>query len=77
MDIIPITFTSEGNTHTGTFNKIAGAGSTAVFHLMIDNYYCGRLRMAGDNWFFDPTPKTEPFKTLAEEFGNYVVAWVG
>lgn len=73
MQKVPITFDHAGKQFTGTFDPVHGAGGN-VFHLTIDNYYCGRLRYA-DKWVFDPTPKSEGFNELADYFGDYVTAW--
>jgi len=43
MDKIPVTFNYEGKTYNGFLNKVMGADSTSIFHLMIDNYYKGQL----------------------------------
>src|SRR5688572_29531188 len=42
MDKIPLTFEYKGKPYSGHFHTVAGAGSTQVRHLMIDNYYRGR-----------------------------------
>jgi len=38
-----ITFTFNGKEYTGDLSKVQGAGDCSVYHLMIDNYYKGRL----------------------------------
>lgn len=76
MLAIPITFECEGKTYTGELSQVMGGGSTSTFHLMINKYYCGRLRYGPDGWVFDGTPKTMEFETLAGYFGNYIISWV-
>jgi len=74
MDPVLITFDHQGKHYKGQLVPVMGAGSSNEFHLMIDNYYCGRLRYS-DRWVFDPTPKTDSFVELTEYFGEYVTAW--
>ena len=59
LNHIPITFEYNGEKFTGSFGKVMGAGSTSMFHLTIDRFYCGRLRYNDflQTWVFDPTPK--------------------
>lgn len=76
MDPVLIAFDHQGKYYKGQFAPVMGAGGSSVFHLMIDNYYCGRLRYT-DRWVFDPTPKTGSFVELTEYFGDYVTAWYG
>jgi hypothetical protein len=72
---VPITFTHIGKEYTGELSKVQGAGSTAVYHLMIDHYYKGRLRLSAfDNrWVFDGE-----FGQLAEGFGEllHLAHWI-
>jgi hypothetical protein len=66
-DKIPITFEHEGNKYSGSLDPICGAGGN-TWHLMIDKFYYGRLRLNDRGWFFDG----EKFKDLANYFGEYV-----
>ena len=52
---IPIQFIHNRNILFGEFQPVQGAGTSAVFHLMIDGFYRGRLRLSAfDNeWVFD------------------------
>ena len=76
LEQIPISFEHHGKRYKGHFSKVAGAGSTAVFHLMDDkNFYLGRLRMVQNKWVFDATPKTKDLVELTEYFGQVVTAW--
>ena len=55
-----------------------GGGHTSTFHLMDkNNYYLGRLRYSDftNGWVFDPTPKTQELKGLADFFGDYIINW--
>ena len=64
-----ITFTFEGKEYAADLFQVQGAGDTSVYHLMIDDYYRGRLRLSAfDNrWVFDGE-----FADLAEGFGEFV-----
>ena len=72
----PISFECNGKQYTGEFSQVSGSGGTTTFYLMINNFYCGRLRNDAVSWIFDTTPKTKDFETLGEFFGNYIIAWV-
>jgi hypothetical protein len=75
---IPITFIYSGKEYNGHFNRVAGAANTSVFHLY-DNkkFFLGRLRFSGysNGFVFDPTPKSEELKELADYFGDYITNW--
>jgi hypothetical protein len=75
MSAMPIIFTHNGAQYTGKLSQVQGAGDTGVYHLMIDNYYRGRLRLSAfDNkWVFDGE-----FAQLAEGFGAllHLVHWI-
>jgi len=43
LDRVPITFQFKGKEYSGYFSKVAGAGSSSMFHLMVDGYYFGQL----------------------------------
>jgi len=64
-----ITFTHNSKQYTGDLSRVQGAGETGVYHLMINNYYRGRLRLSAfDNrWVFDGE-----FAPLAEAFGAFL-----
>lgn len=76
MNGIPITFEFEGKTYSGFFQSVMGAGSSAMFHLMIDNFYFGRLRFSDftNDWVFDGNKPG--MEKMAAEFGYWVTAWV-
>lgn len=77
METIPISFDHLGKQYTGHFSKVMGAGDTSTFHLMDhQNFYLGRLRIAHNQWVFDPTPKTQELKELADFFADYITNWV-
>jgi hypothetical protein len=61
-----IMFTYNCKEFTGELSQVQGAGNTSVYHLMIDQYYKGRLRLSAyDNrWVFDGE-----FSELADGFG--------
>lgn len=70
MQSVPVTFTHNGKQYSGTLTQVQGAGQTGVWHLMIGNYYKGRLRVSAfDNkWVFDGE-----FAELADEFSKAVL----
>jgi hypothetical protein len=70
-----VTFSHNGKWYTGELSQVQGAGSSAVYHLMIDKYYKGCLRVSAfDNrWVFDGE-----FADLAEGFGMWlhILDWI-
>ena len=70
-----ITFTYNGKEYTGEISRVQGAGDTAVYHLMIDNYYKGRLRLSAfdNSWVFDGE-----FTNLAEGLSIWLetIGWI-
>jgi hypothetical protein len=46
MSAIQITFTHAGKKYSSELSQVQGAGETSVYHLMIDDYYKGRLRLS-------------------------------
>jgi hypothetical protein len=66
-----ISFVYNGRQVIAELDQVQGAGATGVYHLMIDNYYRGRLRFSTfeNRWVFDGE-----FAELAERFGRYVEA---
>lgn len=74
---IPITFEHEGKHYKGTLEPVQGAGASQQWHLMIDNFYFGCLRINKAGWIFDTTPKNESMAGLADFFGEYIVLWHG
>jgi len=73
VEKVPIKFDHDGQHYDGHFAPVSGAGSSATFHLMINNYYFGRLRMGPQGWVFDSNSGL--FAKLADYFGDYVTAW--
>lgn len=75
-DKIPVSFEHNGKKTNGHLDKVSGAGDSSTWHLMgNDKFYYGALRRHNDQWVFDPTPKTEDLKDLADFFGDVVTAW--
>lgn len=74
MDNIPVTFTSHGKEYNGFFQNVAGAGSTATYHLMIDGFYCGQL-VHTEHYGWQFSNNKGEFSEMAEYFGAVVVAW--
>lgn len=75
MTSIPITFRYQGSEYSGELSQVQGAGSTSVYHLLIDIYYKGRLRISAFNnhWIFGGE-----FADLAEGFGGWteLINWI-
>ena len=67
IEEVPIKFEHEGRQYKGSFSEVSGGGAK-TWHLMVDNYYNGRLRHTDTGWVFDPTPKTESMAELADYF---------
>jgi hypothetical protein len=74
MDI-PITFQFRGKTFSGHLLPVMGAGASSVWHLVINKFFYGRLRLTDGKWFFDTNKRSEGMEELADEFGNYVILW--
>jgi hypothetical protein len=66
---IPITFTYRGKEYCGEPGQVQGTGTSAVYHLMINKYYQGCLRISLHNnrWVFDGK-----FSDMAEAFGAFL-----
>ncbi|MGV3528940.1 MAG: hypothetical protein ACO1OO_08600 [Flavisolibacter sp.] len=76
MEQIPISFEHNGRRFAGHFSPVYGGGNHQ-WHLIVDSFYFGRLRLTeGQQWVFDPTPKTEGLESLSEFFGDYLRAWI-
>ena len=66
---IPITFTHQGKTYSGSFGKVAGTGDTSVWHLMSDDKrYLGRLGKANGDWVFHGSG----LEYKARDFANFL-----
>lgn len=74
MDQIPITFTHNNKQYSGILSEVMGAGSTEVWHLMIDDYYYGRLRIANGKFVFDSNRGMED---IVDQLEGYVISWYG
>lgn len=75
MTKVPITFRFQEKKYSGYFSLINGAGSSSLFHLMVDNYYFGQLWYT-DTWRFESNAFPD-MRELAEEFGVVVMGWYG
>ena len=65
----PVSFEYQGKKYIGILSKVSGAGTSAVWHLMVDNYYWGALSYT-TKWVFN-SPKND-MQDLAELFGQHV-----
>jgi hypothetical protein len=45
-------FFASGNFYDGILQEVTGSGG-AVFHLIVNQFYFGRLRQANGSWVFD------------------------
>jgi len=73
MEDIQITFERGGLKYSGSFGKVAGAGTNSVWHLMsTENRYLGRLRNVDGEWYFEDSRSENELKYLARFFGNYI-----
>jgi hypothetical protein len=72
MNKIPVAFKLGGKEYSGTLDEVAGAGAD-VWHLMVDSYYWGRLRKAGEVWYFDESKPA--VSHLVDHFAAVVIAW--
>ena len=68
-------FTYRNSEFKGELSIVQGAGNTGLYHLMIDQYYKGRLRVSAfdDSLVFDGE-----FADLAEGFGDFLhlLKWI-
>ena len=74
---VPVTFEFKGEAYSGCLSQVIGAGSTAMFYLMIDRFYYGRLRHSDFQgaWVFDTNKGSMGWEILAEYFGYIVISW--
>lgn len=65
----PVTFISSyGTTIRGLLHPVSGAGCPRVWHLFVNNYFRGVLRMIDGKWVFHG----DMYSELAEFFGSRV-----
>ena len=74
MDKVPIIFEHKGKQYSGEFCKVAGGGSSSLFHLSVDNYHWGQLFYTQWGWQFYSNSDPE-LNELSEFFGGYITAW--
>jgi len=70
LDKVPIKFEHDGKQYEGFFELVSGSGSSFIWHLMIDKFYCGRLSYT-DSWVYHGNS----FDELGDFFGDYITAW--
>lgn len=75
-DQIPASFEYEGKKYEGYLAGVHGAGVN-VWHLYLNGSYCyGRLRCPlPGKWIFDTNDKSKGWESLADIFGEIVIAW--
>lgn len=73
MKDCPIKFHHNGKEYSGYFSPVNGAGSSSMFHLMIDGYYYGQLFYT-DTWKFYSNSEPQ-LSELEDYFGEVVTAW--
>jgi hypothetical protein len=74
MEKIPVSFEFGGQTYRGTLQAVFGSGGETWF-LYVDHFYWGRLRLVNDKWFFDTNNKSKGMESLADYFGDVIIAW--
>jgi hypothetical protein len=72
MDKIPISFELQGKQYVGTLDEISGAGG-GVWHLMVERYYWGRLRLVNDEWYLDES--SSEIQLRLDYFVAVIIAW--
>ena len=65
---IPVSFEYRGKNYEGIFHRVQGGGAT-VWHLMINDFYYGRLTHTG-KWIFSSNSKE--MEELADCFGGQI-----
>jgi hypothetical protein len=75
-DEIQVSFDFKGKHYDGHLSAVHGGG-VHHYHLMIENYYYGRLRFLEGEWVFDTNRGSAGWETLADFFGNAVAAHYG
>jgi hypothetical protein len=71
MEKIPVEFNHQGNIVKGFLQAVCGAGAS-VWHLMVDGFYYGRLRIANDRWVLDTNKRSTGMEMLSEYLGRSV-----
>lgn len=69
--MIPVSFDFNGTHYDGHLSQVHGVG-THYYHLMIDNYYYGQLRLVRDEWVFDTNAGSKGWEVLADYFGEVI-----
>ena len=72
MNKVPIIFEHQGREYKGSFDGVQGSGTSKMWHLMVDNFYRGRLRFTDRGWVSDTTPKNPAMAELSTFFGDHV-----
>ena len=68
---IPISFDFNGQHYHGFLSPVHGSG-THVYHLMVNNFFKGRLRYVHDEWVFDTNDGSKGWDSLADFFGEAI-----
>ena len=71
MDKIPVTFQHDGRQYRGSLDPVFGAGGN-TWHLMVDRYYWGCLRLVDNKWYFDENK--ERVGHLVDYFSDVAIA---
>lgn len=72
MKDIRVSFTIHNRQYNGFLSAVHGAADVDIYFLMINNFYCGRLRFANDRWVFDTNKISQGWEVLAGYFGECV-----
>lgn len=73
MDL-PVSFEYEGVQFDGYLSKVAGAGSSGLYHLMINGGYWGQLFKSGDVWRFGSNSGMFEEEYMVNYFASVVTA---
>lgn len=75
---VPVKFTYQDKEHSGMLTKVAGAGTSGAWHLMVNNFYWGQLHLTENfGWQFTSNTITDSaeLQRLSVYFGEYLTAW--
>ena len=75
MNKIPVTFDYKNKSYKTTLSAVSGAGGVAsMFHLFVNNYFCGQLIYSEDQkrWFFY-APNRPEMELLAYHFAEQII----
>ena len=73
---MPVELHVQNKKYKGVFTKVAGAATNAMWHLYIDNRYCGMLFITASGEFrFAGNAIGEIFEPLVNEMEDLMISW--